>query len=99
MLELQLVLEPAALAVERLHLAQLGRERKRPGERHLMAEVRELDVSSEIEPLDGLRIAQVERERAAEDVVALERGIGEGGNLRDERVGADETRQRVAELH
>src|SRR3954469_8318797 len=99
MLEFQLVLESSALAVERLHLAQLGRQRKRSGKRHLVAEVRQLDVGSEVKSLDRLRITQVERERAAEDVVALQRGIGEGSNLRDKGVGADETSQRVAELH
>ena len=67
-------------------------------EGHLVAQVGQLDLGAEVEPLDGAGVAQVEREGAAEDVVALERRVGEGGDLGDERVGAHEPGQRVAEL-
>ena len=43
-------------------------------------------------------VAQVERQRPAVDVVALERRVGERGDLGDERVGPHEPGQRVAEL-
>ena len=69
-----------------------------PAEGHLVAQVGELDLGAEVEPLDRAGVAQVEREGAAVDVVALERGVGEGRDLGDERVGPHEAGQRVAEL-
>ena len=63
-----------------------------------MAEVGELDLGAQVEPLDRAGVAEIERERAAVDVVALERGVGEGRDLGDERVGPHEAGQGVAEL-
>ena len=63
-----------------------------------MAQVGQLDLGAQVEPLDRPGVAQVERERAAVDVVALKRGVREGGDLGDERVGPHEAVERVAEL-
>ena len=98
MLHIEFLLSSLALSEERADLADLGRQGERPAERHLVAQVRELDLGAEVETLDGPGVAQVERQGAAVHVVALERGVSEGGDLRNERVGADEACQCVAEL-
>jgi len=87
-----------ALTEERPHLAYVGGQRERAIERHLVAEVGQLDLGAQVEPLDRAAVAEIQRQRSAVDVVALERRVGEGCDLGDERVGPHEARQSVAEL-
>ena len=63
-----------------------------------MAQMGQLYLCTEIEALNGVAVAKVERERSAVHVVALQRRIGECRDLRDERVGPYEPGERVAEL-
>ena len=63
-----------------------------------MAQVGQLYLGTQVQALHCACIAQIRRQGAAEHVVTLQRRIGEGGDLGDERVGAHEAVQCIAEL-
>jgi 4-hydroxy-L-threonine phosphate dehydrogenase PdxA len=56
----------------------------------MTAKVGQLDLSAKIEPLNRVRVAQIQRERSAVDVVTFKPWIGEGGDLGHERVDPNE---------
>lgn len=78
------------------HLALAGLQGERALEGLLELQVRELHLAPEVQGTS--RVALDERgERSAEAVVALERRVPEGDDLREKRVGPHEPAQRVPE--
>jgi hypothetical protein len=90
-------LGPQTSRVEhRLHLAGIAGERNRPLEGHLGAQVRKFDLTAEIECRSW--VAAGERgKRSAEHVVAFELDVAEADELSEERIGAHEPVERLAE--